>query len=173
MTEETQEVDAETESDGATEATGGKVDYNSHPSLSKTLEEMRFRYNDEEDRKRSIGTKIGIVLTVNAIIISYVITIRELSALSKTVILLLAFASAASCLYALRPRRYSRPGESIDDLPYEAFQEPHEFDEQFIWDYHKAVKENTSVNNSLLCNFNLSFYLTLFSGIVLLLASMI
>ena len=48
------------------------VDYDTFPSLSLALEEARNRYSDEEDRRRTIETKIGILVSVDAIIISLI-----------------------------------------------------------------------------------------------------
>jgi hypothetical protein len=78
------------------------------------LEEARLRYQEESGRRNSVESKIGTVLTVDAIIVSVVGLFQNLS-------LLLIGAMAISLLsvivgvHGLRVRDYHTPGKGIDD----------------------------------------------------------
>jgi len=78
------------------------------------LDEARLRYQEETERRNSVESKIGTILTVDAIIVSVVGLFQNLSWL-----LVLAMAAALFSvllgIYGLRVQDYLTPGKDIED----------------------------------------------------------
>lgn len=146
------------------------VDYESHPSLSLALEEARNRYSDEEDRRRTVETKIGILVSIDAIIISVVSSLNGLGPITKTLSIFLAISSAAIGLYILWPRDYYRPGEEIGEIFGDAQREKHEFEKQYLNDYTGSVASNIEENDERYRFFKYCTVLTFSSMAVILLS---
>jgi len=88
-----------------------------------TLEEIRLRYQEESDRRTSVESKIGTVLTVNAIIVSVVSIFSSLNIVHYAA-MAVALISVVNGISALWVRDYYRPGldeedylQYIDDPP--------------------------------------------------------
>lgn len=78
------------------------------------LDEVRLRYQEEKERRNSVESKIGTILTVDAIIVSIVGLFQNMSWL-----LVLAMAAALLSvllgIYGLRVQDYLTPGKDVDD----------------------------------------------------------
>lgn len=87
------------------------------------LEEIRLRYQEESDRRTSVESKIGTVLTVDAIIVSVVSIFSSLNIMHYAAMAVALF-SVVNGISALWVRDYHRPGldeedylQYIDDPP--------------------------------------------------------
>lgn len=106
-----------------------------------TLEQARLRYEDEEMRRRAVEGKIGVIITVDALIISVggIFTERGAFVLLGMIVALL---SVAIGLWALRTRNYYRPGKDIDDfIQYEDLDDEVQR-KQLLLDYIVALDGN-------------------------------
>lgn len=78
------------------------------------LEEIRHRFEEESDRRTAVESKIGTVLTVDAIIVSVVSIFSNLAFLHYLA-MGLALLSVFNGISALWVRDYHSPGLEIDD----------------------------------------------------------
>jgi hypothetical protein len=148
------------------------VDYDTFPSLSLALEEARNRYSDEEDRRRTIETKIGILVSVDAIIISLIFSFDSIETLPTVLTITLALASILFGLYILWPRQYQCPGGDIEDIFADAGREKADFEKQFLNDYRKAITSNSKENDGRYRIFKICSVLTFLSVLVIFLSRM-
>lgn len=111
-----------------------------------TLEQARRRYDDEESRRYGVESKIGTIITVDALIISIVGIFSSLgifAILSMTT----ALCSVALGLWTLRTRDYNRPGKPIDDfLQYSEMTEAAQR-KQLLLNYIVALDGNEDAEN--------------------------
>jgi len=140
------------------------------PSLELTLEEARRQYNDEETRRDTVENKIGTVVTVDALLISFGALFNQgLPSLLLIVILIPALVSAGLGLHAIRSRDYERPGKNIWDFyDYSEYGDVSAQREQFLLDYVSATGENKKKNDPKFGIFNTCIKLT-FTSLALLL----
>jgi len=75
------------------------------PTLELTLEEARRRYDDEKARRSAVESKIGTVVTIDALIIAVVGVFSDIGWVLGVAIVL-ALLSAGIGLWALRTRNY-------------------------------------------------------------------
>ncbi|MCL9818388.1 hypothetical protein [Natronocalculus amylovorans] len=78
------------------------------------LEEIRLRYQEESDRRTSVESKIGTVLTVDAIIVS-VVSIFSSQNMMHYAAMAVALISVFNGIRALWVRDYHSPGLDIED----------------------------------------------------------
>lgn len=78
------------------------------------LEEIRLRYQEESDRRTSVESKIGTVLTVDAIIVSVVSIFSNLNIMHYAA-MAVALISVFNGITALWVRDYHSPGLDIED----------------------------------------------------------
>ena len=78
------------------------------------LEEIRLRYQEESDRRTSVESKIGTVLTVDAIIVSVVSIFSSLNIMHYAA-MAVALISVVNGISALWVRDYHRPGLDEED----------------------------------------------------------
>lgn len=78
------------------------------------LEEIRLRYQEESNRRNSVESKIGTVLTVDAIIVSVVSIFSNLNIMHYTAMAVALF-SVFNGISALWVRDYHSPGLEIED----------------------------------------------------------
>lgn len=78
------------------------------------LEELRLRYQEEAERRTSVESKIGTVLTVDAIIVSVVSIFSNLNIMHYAA-MAVALISVFNGIIALRVRDYHSPGLDIED----------------------------------------------------------
>lgn len=140
-----------------------EVDYETHPSLSLALDEAHKRYQDAEDRRRTVETKIGIIVSINAIIISIVASLGGFHPWGLTAIILLALASAGVGMYVLWPEAYERPGSDIEHIFGDAQMKPYEFEKQLVNDYREATSSNQQKNDDRYLFFKVCAVLTALS----------
>lgn len=162
--------DSEEESASQSEIGYEKADQSTHPSLGLTLQEVRNLYEDEEARRRTIETKIGILVSINAIIITVVGSLGGISTWWSIFAIILALASVLIGLYILWPRKYQRPGpEDINDIFGDARYDPSAFKKQFINDYRASILSNEERNDSRYKIFKFCSILTIGSILFLIL----
>lgn len=78
------------------------------------LDEIRLRYQEEAERRNSAETKIGTILTVDAIIVSVTGLFQNLSLLLIAA-MVVALLSVILGIHGLRVQDYRTPGKDIDD----------------------------------------------------------
>lgn len=78
------------------------------------LEEIRLRYQEEADRRTSVESKIGTVLTVDAIIVSVVSIFSDLNIMHYAA-MAVALISVFNGISALWVRDYHSPGLNVED----------------------------------------------------------
>jgi len=136
-----------------------------------TLEEARRRYDDEEQRRTSVESKTGTVVTIDALIISLTGIFRQqmnLTQQSLVLVVLPAMVSAAIGLWVLRTRDYGRPGKKIEDF-HEYAEMTHEKQvEKQLLDYEVATSNNRWLTDRKYANFDLCILLTALSLILIL-----
>jgi hypothetical protein len=108
------------------------------PTLELTLEEARRRYDDEKARRSAVESKIGTVVTIDALIIAVVGVFSDIGWVLGVAIVL-ALLSAGIGLWALRTRNYERPGKDIDDFHEYAGMTIEEQQRQLLTDYIVAI----------------------------------
>jgi len=112
-----------------------------------TLEEARRRYDDEEIRRSGVESKIGTIITVDALIISIVGIFSDVG-LYAILSMAAALLSVGLGLWTLRTRDYNRPGKPIDDfLQYGDMTEAAQR-KQLLFDYIVALDGNENAENS-------------------------
>jgi hypothetical protein len=141
------------------------------PTRELTLEEARRRYDDEERRRANVESKIGTVVTIDALIVSLTGIFRQqmnLSQQSLILVVLPAMISAAVGLWVLRTRDYGRPGKKIEDFHEYAGMTHEQQVEKQLLDYEVATSNNRRLTDRKYGNFDLCVLLTALSLILLL-----
>jgi len=169
-TEESESVAEQNEEEAADDR--DVIDPSEFPTLELTLEEARRQYDDEETRRDTVENKIGIVVTVDALLISFGALFNQgLHSILLAVILLPALVSAGLGLHAIRSRDYERPGKNIWDFyDYSEYDGVDSQREQLLLDYVRATGENKKKNDPKFGTFNNCIKLT-FASLVLLLVT--
>jgi len=159
-------------------------DDNNTPKNSKiALEEARLRFQGESERRNSVESKIGTILTVDAIIVSVVGVFQNLSVLligAMTVALL----SVIVGIHGLRVQDYHKPGLDIDDYLQYIDDPPKPIRRKLLMSYMTAIsgneettdpekffKGNKTKNDEKYRNLRLCQYLTVISLILILIHS--
>lgn len=107
--------------------------------------------------------KIGTVVLVDALIISFGGLFSSLNSMLIFVVLLPAVISAGIGLYGIRSQLYGKPGYDIDDFhEYSAMNEP-EQQERFLLSYEVTTQENADLNTTKFSLFNYCIGYTFFS----------
>lgn len=146
------------------------IDPTNFPTLELTLEEVRRRYDDEEARRDTVENKISIVVTVDALLISFGTLFNQgYRPLALGAILIPALVSAGLGLYAIRSRDYERPGKEIWDFyDYSEFNDVDAQREQLLLDYVKTTGVNKEKNKYKFKSLDLCTLLTFISITLLL-----
>lgn len=159
------------EKDEEEEEAGDVIDPTDFPTLGLTLEEARRTYDDEERRRDTVENKIGIVVTVDALLISFGALFSDLHILALALVLAPALISAGLGLYTIRSRDYKRPGKDIDDFyQYSEYDDIDVQEEQLLLDYSDTILTNKEMNKAKFTRFNYCIALTFLSILLLLLA---
>lgn len=148
-----------------------------------SLAEIRLRYQEEENRRTATEAKIGIVLTVNAIIISVISVFSDLNVLHY-VAMGLALASVIIGILALWVRDYHQPGKETEDHLQYIDDPPANFKRELIKSYitvitgneetddpEKYFKGNETLNDDKIAKLDWSLRLTIGSLLCILLAA--
>ena len=109
MTDDEGSDEEEGENNDDDGSSGDEVD---HSQLA--LEEIRLRYQEEAERRTSVESKIGTVLTVDAIIVSVVGIFSDLNIMHYAA-MAVALISVFNGITALWVRDYHSPGLDIED----------------------------------------------------------
>lgn len=165
--EEPSETEDESESDER-----NVIDPEDFPTLELTLEEARRQYDDEERRRAAVENKIGIVVTVDALLISFgALFGQDFHPLLLVLVMVPALASAGLGLWAIRSRDYDRPSKHIRDFhDYSDYDDNDTQREQLLLDYETTTGENKKKNDPKFSYFNWCITLT-FISLVLVLAT--
>lgn len=149
---------------------GNAIDPEDFPTLGLTLEEARRHYDDEEQRRTAVENKIGIVVTVDTLLISFSSLFgQNFHPLLLVVVMAPALVSAGLGLWAIRSRDYDRPGKHIEDLyDYSEFDDSDSQREQLLLDYVTTTATNKEKNDPKFTYFNWCIALT-FTSLVLVL----
>lgn len=160
-----------TESD-ETEQTSERnvIDPSSFPTLELTLNEARHQYDDEEHRRSTIESKIGMILTVDALLISFGSLFNQgIQPTAIVVVLLPALISVVLSISAIYSRYYQRPGKNIENFyQYSGYESTDNQREQLLLDYIEGTDTNRGRNNRKVVVFNICIALTVFSLALLL-----
>lgn len=136
MTEKEETTESATETDTTS---GEKI-------RSLTIEEARRRYDNEEARRTSVESKIGTIITVDALIISLV-SVFPSEEILTTAGIVLALVSVILGLWASRKREYNRPGKSLGDFLQYGDMTIEEQRKQILFDYIVAVEGNEDADS--------------------------
>lgn len=158
-------TDADTESD--------EFSLDDWDTLELTLEEARRRYDNEEARRDSVESKIGTVVTVDALIISFGGLFSDLHVFLILVVTFPAVVSAGLGLYGIRSRKYGKPGYDIVDFhEYQDMQETQQR-EQFLLAYEVTTDDNAVINSKKFSIFNYCIGYTFLSLILAMVAPLL
>lgn len=111
-----------------------------------TLEEIRLRYQEEDQRRTAVEAKIGTVLTVDAIIISVTGVFSNINFILGTAIVL-ALLSVYIGIRALWVRDYSNPGRDIEDYLRYIDQPRDKVQRKMVIDYITAITGNEETDD--------------------------
>jgi len=163
-------VDEETESEQESEERD-IINPEDFSTLELTLEEARRQYDDEERRRTAVENKIGIVVTVDTLLISFAALFsQDLHPILLVTVMIPALASAGLGLYAVRSRDYERPGKDIWDFhEYSEFDDEDTQREQLLLDYETTTGGNQEKNDPKFTYFNWCITLTFISLVLVLL----
>lgn len=129
------------------------------PSVENALVEARRRFDEERDKYNTIMNKTGVLLAVNAILISIVGSSTNITGEIRYAVLMPTIFSAAIALWLLRPQEFTYPGKrSMSKYYQEAKQEEDEFQEQWLDNYIDSADSHRSENESRLIYFKFSFW---------------
>lgn len=148
-----------------------------------SLAETRLRYQEEEDRRKAAEAKIGIVLTVNAIIISVISIFSDLNVLHYLA-MVFALASVIIGISALWVRDYHQPGKETEDHLQYIDDPPENLKRELVKSYitvitgneeaddpEKYFKGNETLNDEKIAKLDWSLKLTIGSLLCILLAT--
>lgn len=114
--------------------------------------------------------KIGTVVLVNALIISFGGLFSSFNSMLIFVVLLPAVISVGIGLYGIRSQPYGKPGYDIDDFhEYSAMNEP-EQQELFLLSYEATTQENANLNTTKFSLYNYCIGYTFLSLLLVLIA---
>lgn len=135
------------------------------PTLELTLSEARHQYEEEEVRREAVESKIGTVVTVDALVISFgALFATDIPPFVLVIVLLPALVAAGLGLYAIRTRRYQQPGKRIIDFhDYSKYDDVDLQRERLLRDYEVATWKNKQINDPKYTIFNICIMLTFLS----------
>lgn len=142
-------------------------------TLELTLEEARRRYDNEEARRDTVEGKIGTVVTVNALIISFGGLFSSLNTILVLSVLFPAVLSAGMGLYGIRSRIYGKPGYDIEDFHDYAEMDVAEQQEHFLLSYEVTTGKNADLNTRKFSIFNYCIGYTFVSFLLALAAPLL
>ncbi|WP_436347399.1 hypothetical protein [Natronorubrum sp. FCH18a] len=147
------------------------------------LEEAQLRFQEESERRNSVESKIGTILTVDAIIVSIVGLFQNLSLLLIGAMLVALF-SVIIGIHGLRVQDYHTPGKDIDNYLQYIDDPPQPIRRNLMIAYMTAIsgnehtddpkkffKGNRTKNDEKYRNLRLCQYLTVASLVLILLHS--
>jgi hypothetical protein len=111
-----------------------------------TLEEIRLRYQEEEQRRTAVEAKISTVLTVDAIIVSVTGVFSDINFILGIAIVL-ALLSVYIGIRALWVRDYSNPGRDVEDYLKYIDQPRDKIQRKIVIDYITAITGNEVVDD--------------------------
>jgi len=110
------------------------------------LEEIRLRYQEEADRRTAVESKIGTVLTVDAIIVSVVSIFSNLNILHYAA-MGVALLSVFNGISALWVRDYHSPGLDIDDYLQYIDDPPQPVQRELVKSYLTVITGNEETDD--------------------------
>jgi len=141
-----------------------QVDLNNFPGIEETLAEARRRYDNEEDRRSSIEHKIGIIIAVNALLISVGTGLSENGRQLLSVITLSpSLLSALIGIYIIKPKDYWNPLKSPNEYYGYARKDPKDLHDTFLLAYIQAIGYNQKLNQLKMSLLKICTYLTFVS----------
>jgi len=137
------------------------IDLSKFPGLEQALTEARRRFDNEESRRDNMERKIGIVVTVDALLISLgSLFLESGEELLSVVTLTPALLSALIGLVVIRPKNYKNPlRDPSEYYSYAGFKEE-ELHDKFLLSYMSAIQYNGKLNHLKVLFLNLCNALT-------------
>jgi hypothetical protein len=139
------------------------IDPEDFETLELTLEEARRKYEEEESRRGAVEQKIGIVVTIDALIVSVNGIYSELTPILLFISTIPALVSAALGLWTIRSQKYVKPAKEIEDFYAYAEMSVAEQREQLLLDYINATAKNITTNDIKFTNYNRCGFLAILS----------
>lgn len=99
-----------------TQSTTTEDDVSEAPSLDIALDEIRRKYDEEEERRTSIESKASIVIGINALITSLVTIFLSDALLIGVLLSAPVIVSTIFNLRVLQVHEYHRPGKEVKDF---------------------------------------------------------
>lgn len=144
-----------------------QVDVQEFESLELALEEIRRRYDDEENRRNAIETKISGLLALDAILLSVVGVGSLIDSQQRILVVILLLLSAIIAWFGLKPQEYKRPISNVRDYVRFAQDSKEEFQSYFLEKYLVALHYNEKSNEKRYSRFNTASIMTMVSVIFL------
>lgn len=132
--------------DGNIDKEPGKSDNGVNPSQI-ALEEARLRFQGESERRNSVESKIGTILTVDAIIVSVVGLFQNFSLLLIEA-MAVGLLSVIIGIHGLRVQDYRTPGKNIDDYLQYINDPPQPIRRELLIAYMTAISGNEDTDSS-------------------------
>ncbi|PGF15776.1 hypothetical protein CP556_06370 [Natrinema sp. CBA1119] len=110
------------------------------------LEEARLRFQEEAERRNSVESKIGTILTVDAIIVSIVGLFQDLTLLPIGA-MSVALVSVIIGIHGLRVQDYHTPGKDIDDYLQYINDSPQSIRRNLMIGYMTSISGNEDTDN--------------------------
>lgn len=137
------------------------VDLTDFSGLEEALTEARRRFDNEEDRRDNIERKIGIVVTVDALLVSLGgLFLENTEELLSAITLTPALLSALVGLVVIRPKNYKNPLRNPSEYYSYASFEEEELHDKFLLSYMYAIEYNGKLNRLKVSFLNLCNVLT-------------
>lgn len=111
------------------------------------LDEARLRYQEETERRNSVESKIGTILTVDAIIVSIVGLFQNLSWL-LVLAMTAALFSVLIGIYGLRVQNYLTPGKNMEDYLQYIDDPPEPTQRELLKSYMTSITGNEETDNA-------------------------
>jgi hypothetical protein len=116
------------------------------PSIEYALNLAKGYYEDSERRRNTIDSKLGSIITVNALVIGFASFDGSLTPLPLASVLL-SLVSLMAGLWILRLNTYCRPGRETDEFYKYAGMDEEEFFDEVLLSHIAALDKNKEIND--------------------------
>jgi len=114
------------------------------------LEEARRQFDQEDDRATKIETKATALITIDAVLISFILPLDIVGVITKSAVVLFAFVSIIQALRALTVHEYKQPTESPRNISGYISRSENEFGLRFLELYIGCIEHNIRTNEARL-----------------------
>lgn len=136
-------------------------DLEDHASLDEGVVELRRAYNEEEERRKSLETKIGGLVAINGVVLSLLQTSSTGQSYTtlEAVVLSLFIISTVLCLWNILPKGYEKPF-ALKEYPSLTRKKLKNFQSEQYTRYFSSTKYNREYNDFRYTWFIVAFIIT-------------